>query len=199
MTLSCWVSSSSSFEGLYCLHIQGHTVQKEYPRAETCYVGTTDGGTGWPETAVTVGPKRCIKDNVQWRRSSMSNNDQGRQGIRDVVQAEVHFWLAWFSSQSAGPWKWRHYTPSIHCKLHAQQESIICQMTWTCSTPLWESQISHHTVSWFRSALLNPLYLPQPSVSSQTSMYSLHWQTKKVYKRKLSRLIPRPYQPAPNV
>jgi len=25
----------------------------------------------------------------------MSNNDQGSQGIRDVVQAEVHFLLAW--------------------------------------------------------------------------------------------------------
>lgn len=110
VTLSCWVSSSSSFEGLYCFHIQGHTVQQEYPQAETCYVSTTDGGTGWPETAGTVGPKRCVKDTVQWRRSSMSNYDQGRQGIRDTVQAEVQFWLAWLSSQSAGPWKWRHYT-----------------------------------------------------------------------------------------
>ena len=55
MTVSHWVSSSS-FEGLYSLHIQGHTVQQEYPRAETCYVGITDGSTGWPETAVTVGP-----------------------------------------------------------------------------------------------------------------------------------------------
>jgi len=65
MTLCCWVSSSSGFEGLYCLHIHGHTAQQEYPQAEMCYIGTTDGGTEWPETAVTMGSNRCVKDIVQ--------------------------------------------------------------------------------------------------------------------------------------
>ena len=89
------MSSSSGFEGLYRLHIQGHTAQQEYPQAEMCYVGTNDGGIGWPETGVTVGPKRCVKGTVQRRRSSTSNNDQGSQGVRGAVQAEVHFLLAW--------------------------------------------------------------------------------------------------------
>ena len=62
VTLCRWVSSQSGFEGLHCLHIQGHTVQQEYPHEEksVCYTGTTDGEIGRPGTAVTVGSKRCV-------------------------------------------------------------------------------------------------------------------------------------------
>jgi len=166
-------------------------MQQEYIRAETCYVGTTDGDIGWRETAVIVGPKRRVKDTVQWRRSSMSNNDQGSQGCgsgRGTLLTGYFISECWTLKMKA-----LHTFKTLQTLCSTRQ--VTCQQTWTCSTPLWETQISRHTVSWARPALLNPLYLPHPSVSNQTSMYSLYWQTKKFYKKSCPQGSPGPINP----